>query len=45
MDHGLVRVRAELVTVMEAVIAELLVFMAMILALLYRECQSPVSMV
>jgi hypothetical protein len=38
MDHGFVRVRAELGTVMEAVIAELLVFIAIILALPYREC-------
>jgi hypothetical protein len=38
MDHGFARVRAELGTVMEVDIAELLVFIAMILALLYREC-------
>jgi hypothetical protein len=38
MDQGLAGVRALLETVMEADIAELLVFKVMILALLYREC-------
>jgi hypothetical protein len=38
MDQGLAKLRALRGAVREAVIAELLVFMVMILALTYREC-------